>query len=233
MEDFDLKKLNEIDKKTRKLISGYNRQIQNKLNDNKYCLFKHIPNVINYLCTFYYFEFEHFDIIGEGISLSDDKTTITKIAETGVYDNTTFSSSIISSMNSNIECKWSLKIVKSKERLITIGIAPYKKDMMNTSLWNSKSLHYLYNGWIGYKSYIDDKGKSKSTKYGSEFGEGDIVDIYINLKSKIITFYVNGKSQGVAFTKIESESDLKYRLFVSMHDRNDSVSLIKFEKKYL
>ena len=51
----------------------------------------------------------------------------------------------------------------------------------------------------------------------------------LNLSIKELIYYVNSESYGVAFNDIKKDSDIKYKLALSLYFVDVSIQLIKFE----
>eukprot|EP01084_Bolivina_argentea_P171462 297059_1 len=223
-----LKDIKYIPKSTKYLVLGYNKHIEQILGSN-------IPILINSLCILYYFESDYFEIAGSGITISEDKKSITKTKSTyaRAYDNTTYLCMIIPSTQC-IECIWTLKIQSSTGTIysmINIGITSNNEIDKNFTAWRhddnySSYSHYAYNGYAGYKS-----SNNGISSYGKSFGSGDTIDVHLDLSKKQLIFYKNGISQGVAYNNIATNNDIKYKLAVSIHALNHSVTLTKFKKK--
>ena len=95
---------------------------------------------------------------------------------------------------------------------------------------------YGYGYWSWNGSKVECKPglylqRSCGNSYGCKFDQSDIIKVKLNLKTKQLGFSINDKDQGIAFNHIECNEDIKYRLGVSLTQRDSSVSIIKFNKK--
>ena len=63
-----------------------------------------------------------------------------------------------------------------------------------------------------------------------KYGKGDKIKIVLNLENVTIKFYKNDIDLGIAYENIQKSKDLKYKLAVYLHWRQDSVSIINFEQ---
>ena len=236
MAKLQLKKLKEIDNKTKNLISGYNKTISKNLSHHN--LFQHIPLMIHSLCILYYFIPEHFEIEGLYAKISKDKKSVTWTNND--YESTTYGFMKISSLESNIKCRWSIYVNNGQNRngsMISIGISSnneYNKDYTAWRMdqYNKLKLysHYAYNGWAGYTT--SNHGVGNQTEAQSFF-KGDTIDCVLDLKHKKVTFYKNGLDQNNAFTDIDIGNNIVYRLAISMGSKNNKVTIVKFKKEYI
>eukprot|EP01083_Nonionella_stella_P255292 876434_1 len=176
-----LKDIKFIPKSTKYIVFGYNKRIEEILQSN-------IPILINSLCILYYFESDYFEIAGSGITISEDKKSITKTKTNGwgSYDNTSYLSMSIASSQS-IYYIWTIKI-QSSSGMINIGITSNNEIDKNFTAWRhddnySSYSHYAYNGYMGYKS--SNNGISPySARENNGFCNGDIIDIHLDLSKK-------------------------------------------------
>lgn len=102
------------------------------------------------------------------------------------------------------------------------------------SNWTNKnSRFFMENGNI---AYWGDSGliltSTKDKDYGSKFDTNNIIEMELNLIKKILIFYVNGVSQGIAINNLLINNSINYRLAITMFSPKCSVSIIKFKKIY-
>ena len=119
-------------------------------------------------------------------------------------------------------CKWDLKIstfCKEKEdiKAIFIGIAS-EKDFEG----------HVY-GYTGFGTIYKKEGYDTWPKYGDEYGDADI-SIKLDLNQREMRFSVNGKDQGIAYSDIYKDKDVKYGLIVSICGEHVSVEIMNFAK---
>ena len=229
MSEVDLKRLKQVDIRTELLVNGYVRVIIDTLGGHT--LFENVPNYIHSLCMLFYFVYEYFDIIGKGVSVSDDRSRITRNSDvdpSNRYLNTSFGKTKILSMESKIY-RWEIKIHKGS-RFVTIGISSNydhrdKHFVKTISSVSDKHIYYAYNGYGGIKADVDEGIVVYSKAAGHV---RDIIELELDLIEKKITFYKNGISQGVAFTDIKVGDDIVYRLSVSLGGKDNKVSIINF-----
>jgi len=91
------------------------------------------------------------------------------------------------------------------------------KDASTTNTWRvivgvvPQSFDVKETGWLGSQSswgYIAGTGgkchnEGKSEDYGEKYGHRDVITVELDFDNKTITFYKNGKSQGVAFRNLK------------------------------
>lgn len=105
----------------------------------------------------------------------------------------------------------------TKEKYFAYDVDEEKMD-------NDKLFGYSYCLSNGYKLF-----QGALMRYGDKINEGDILCLILDLNKKQIKFMVNDKDLGIAFRNIICRKDVTYRLAVSLHSINDSVTITKFE----
>ena len=201
-------------------VMGYNRRIETTLKSSSYSLFRTIPLSVHQICIEYYGKIcDYFKLAADGCRINFGLRSVTKVSYEGGYNNKTFGNFMAkSSTGLNIEYVWSLRIDKSKAGRISVGISSTNGDI------------YLYHGFSGYK--FDRHG---SNMYGDKFGEGDEILIHFSsrypLKESQLTFYKNGKSQGVAFHGSNFTFLSTYTIVVVLLDIDDAVSIQSFVER--
>ena len=219
------KQISQIDKRTKSTVNGLVREMEKELKLN------HIPNMINSMCILFFRDDEIFDIIGRDVKVSENKKIITKLQ--GHWQNNTYGIMEIPSM-SNIIYTWTLKIhhLELNSGHIMIGISSVQSPSTYFEI-ESNGIHYVYHGegkiyYVGYSpKWVNDDWCS----YGDGCVENDIFSVELDLKSKQIKFFINGEDQGVAYTNIDKDDNVKYRLMVSMAGKDDCVEILNFSKK--
>jgi len=92
---------------------------------------------------------------------------------------------------------FSIKILKSLSKKISVGILPYHKRSQDCIYCESSDIYYIwgYNGNIYNGEYLKLMNKSKKTKFTS-IEINDIVTMFINFEKAEIIWYINGKFAG-------------------------------------
>ena len=93
-----------VDHKLQCLVFGYMKSVQSSVR---------IPIEIFYLCILFLFEFEYFEIAGDGVIISEDKMTVTKDESShNTWQNTSYGKFIAPSISKSI-VTWIIKIGNS------------------------------------------------------------------------------------------------------------------------
>ena len=107
---------------------------------------------------------------------------------------------------------WKLKVIESGDTDINIGIADKDKCKENDTggWWYTK---YGYSYW-SYDGYIYHS--NQDLEYGEEFGTGDIIDMWLDLKDnkRELSFAKNEIKFGKAFD-VKHSTDFKFALTMS------------------
>jgi hypothetical protein len=117
-------------------------------------------------------------------------------------------------------CYWDVLIEQSTYGSIIIGIVG--EGHFSSNNWvggHSKSVGYLNDGSIW-------RNGSFRKRYGEKFVSGDVIRVQIDMKSRSITFFKNGKDLGMAFKRIPEQVYPAFSLFHS----GDRISLQSFSK---
>ena len=230
--------LKRVDINTRYLIHGYIRSLER-------LLLIDIPLSIIEICILFYFVMEFFETAGANIIISGKyDEIITKTACTDWW-NMSFGATWIESMSSNIY-KWTFKIIqvgtKEKDGFeeilvyddIVIGIISKQTSRSNPSWLIDESSVTRY--FFRTKGVIRCNGSALNDNYGNEkdvgfkvHSIGNIIVMELNLLKETLTYYVNGKSLGIAIDHIEKDKSIKYKMAVTICRKNAALSLQKFE----
>ena len=214
------------DQKTKDIVQGYVRKNQSLLpfQQNPYY---NIPQLVTHLCILYYYIPEFFEISGKNLVISDNGNLITRINQSS-WDCTAFGHNVIPSMKNNFIYKWYVKIIKSNECGIMIGIVAGDWNQNKYKAFYPDNMGYAYYCYSGepYKQYtatevrLSRKGKPK---------QGDTVCVELNMIKKHIVIHLNGKELGIAASNIQTADNIEYRFAVSMYMEGNKLKLTKFE----
>ena len=155
--------------------------------------------------------------------MSEDKYIITHIYYL-IYA-TSYVSQIIKSNESAIH-EWEIKVNKLKYVNLYIGIDSSNNRWTNAPfMWKKDPINYSYKP-NGYKYTL-----GHYEQYGSSYKTGDVVKMILDLKKKEIKYIVNDTSDhGVAYNNIVTNDEINYRLAICTYDKDDSVSIINYNK---
>ena len=210
------KQLNKIDKRTKYSVHGWIR------NKEKSLRLTTIPSMINAICILYFRDDEIFDVINdENVKLSANKKIITKFATRYFVHYNNYGIMEIAP-TSNLIYQWDLRIVRCNDTFgIIFGITSNQKARAFKD---------------GYHFAFSNGKKTKPNEfwqlYGKKVTTGDIASIHLDFKKGQIKLIINGTDQGIAYGNIDAVSkDIKYRLFVCLNSKNDSVEILNFSKQ--
>jgi hypothetical protein len=144
----------------------------------------------------------------EGIQLSKDRLTISNSLNEKRIVNC-FSSKPFHSG----KYFFSVKIEKTTESNIILGFCREKLHSKCLIHLKDSFGYYSFNG----ASYLE----SGSFEYGSPFGQGDQIGISLNMDTREVEYFLNGKSLGMCFNNIKSN----LYFYVSLYSPGDSVIL--------
>ena len=114
---------------------------------------------------------------------------------------------------------WKLRVLEG-DNDVNIGVIWSETAKKNRKqMWWLAEEGYSYWGLDGLK-YHSDKYK----KYGEEYGAGDEIDVWLNLKKWNVSFAKNGNSYGKAF-KVDKQHS--YKLGVGFNG-DHAVELLEF-----
>eukprot|EP01084_Bolivina_argentea_P263766 446570_1 len=231
-------------------VFGYLRNICN--NTEHKLIFYHIFN----LCLLYLSDDEYWNKYGVHCKLSKNGMVVTKMSDNNDFDNMTFCAKLINgnnALNHPIRVQWKLKVFKNglNNHGIRIGlITKAEQCRVNADIMDIgpsfSAFYYCSNKNIvkvfgkeyyfpvaSLSSFVDsDKdGICNIEGNGMCLGENDIIDIQLDLcYTNKLEYFVNGKSIGVYFKHVPFA---KYKLFISIQHKDDSVELLGFTKKYI
>lgn len=114
---------------------------------------------------------------------------------------------------------WEFRIDQIQTGHIMIGVGSENADLNNFHS-STECKNLMYYCWNGRKYH----GMNHSS-YGSQSKQKDIVGLLLDMDKKLLEFYKNGISQGIAFTK-EDFNQTIYFPIVSLFDLNDQITII-------
>lgn len=231
----DLQWMKVVRNDERSCVFGYVRECR-LLFDAKDTYY-HIPDIVKYLCLFYYHQREFFFVHGSNMKLNQEKTRIVSLEKE--IANTAFGNVETNPINDNKEnikvYKWELKIIKMRENSngsLYLGIDSVNpqrnKGICNcSSLDDTNSINSKYCYWDD--GYIESNKRIITTV--KSLREKDIITIEYNLGKKKLIFYVNGKQKKIQYKQNEIIFRVEYRVVVCLSHPNDCVELMQFSAK--
>ena len=237
------------------MTSGYIRQQTLQcFKTSEYTLFQNIPDIIASVCKLYFDTIDHFEVIGRGVHVSDNKMCITK--EICGWENTSYGSIKVPANTQNIH-KWWFKI-KSKARLTDedqvttfnayIGIAAkiqnkdeiklmQEKEKGNTKTEDFYIEYSFWNCGVSDKSskchIHPSKDIDMQTLYGKAANEKldeNVICMDLDLRQRTIKFHVNDEDLGIAFDEIDIGDDIDYKISVTMCSIQNYVEIIDYKE---
>ena len=213
-----------VDNNTKKIVLSFIRIAQQLLPlDNVYYT---IPELVIHWVLLYYFIRTAFDksLCGKKYELSNDdmiiKTTVNQ--EGSVY--------LTNIVYSGVH-RWSFKLLHVNHYGASMTFGVWKNNHLpkpERSVYESVNKGKCY-GWIGTWKKATEGDTGSEHIYGdAKCEQGDTVKMILDLNQYQLSYEVNGKSYGVAFSNIEK---VGYRAVVSAYLRDDSVKLLSYERE--
>jgi len=142
---------------------------------------------------------------------------LTKTGSTGwigtIYEN---------ELEKSKEHKWKIKILKSDDKHIMVGVAPIDFDI-NSSIYNNCGWHLnCYNSALYSGPSHNYFGKSANlSKVNNE------IIIVMNMKKRMIKFIINNEDKGESYANIPINKPLFPAVF--LYNINDSVEIVELD----
>ena len=112
-----------------------------------------------------------------------------------------------------------IKVIKTKNNYIFVGVADYVKQRDRRFSFNTgNSMCYF-----GFSGHIFPE----NIKKGDGFKEGDIVKVIINRATHTLDYYVNGEIKVTHVNKMLAESSQLFMPFVEMYSCGDIVEFLE------
>ena len=107
------------------------------------------------------------------------------------------------------------------------------RERNNQITWHASSPHYALSN-LGHRF---NRGASVSKSHYDDqtwhWNDGDTVKFTLNLYLKTIAFQVNNKETFVAFDKIATRENIRYKLAFHMRLANSSITITQYSAKYV
>ena len=120
------------------------------------------------------------------------------------------------------EHKWKIKILKSQNKYVMVGVAPIDFDI-NSSSWNTCGWYYYCYGsclYSGPPFKYSDKNSNLSKV-------NDEIIVVMNIKKRALKFIINNEDKGDSYTNIPIDKPLFPA--VLLYNQNDSIEISDYE----
>ena len=218
-----LKLLSSIDKETKHSVNGWIREMERKLQ------LRNIPQMINAICVLYLRKDEwfHKKLKSKSVKLALQDRCIIK-TKNG-WDNNSYGGIQLQSVDDNDTkhiYRWDFKIKECDAAYgIIIGISSTRVVTKDFADQNS-AYHYVY--WSDGLVY--DNSNDAFREIDTQFGRNDKVSMCLDLQNESLYFMVNDrKIKDAAYKDVMIDKKIKYRMFVSLHTKGDSVEIVNFK----
>jgi len=171
----------------------------------------------------FYFSFKECPInVSDGrkyIVSGEKRNIITKIGKDGVCMGTICENQL----ENNKEHIWIIKILKTKQYKIDVGVAPIDFDISSSTYTSCGYYLYLYD--LSLDSNTSKGGKKQILNLSKVKDE---IKIVMNMNKKTLKFIINNEDKGESFTDIPIDVPLSPAIF--LENKDDSIEIIKCEK---
>eukprot|EP01084_Bolivina_argentea_P221410 375030_1 len=193
------------------LIVGYIRMVTNRIFEDG------ILNIVSRFLITDIFDANH---CSRHLNISNSGQTVTKCDRYKAAS--AFGTIWINSTDQRI-FEWIFKIQNTKWNSLVIGIGSNDKLYDGWFCFNKRYLSYVFNctGKIA-------ENTTMWQNYSNKFDRIDTIIMILNLCARTISFSVDGKCLGNAFTYIIQSKDIQYKMGVVMHHKGDSIKLESF-----
>eukprot|EP01084_Bolivina_argentea_P187237 322570_1 len=219
--------------KANHVVIGWIRQTQKCLN------LKNVPEEISLICMEYYKDDEVFvsiQSIGANMNMevSEDQKSVTRTGGWSWGNCNHYGINVIPSTNA-IVCEWTLKL-QNHDTKHTGGIRVGVVSEITQSDYNSSQSSGAHYIWWNKGERFSDMILSPSCwpwdGWGEGFEQAQYLSIILDLRGQSVRFLVNDtKDEGIVvcqYSNIKIDETVKYRLFVSIYYKGDSVEIVNF-----
>ena len=206
---------NDVDKRSLYLICGF-------INISAELHYLKIPMDVLKICAAFYLQNEYFSCFAHSYQLKSYSICRT-ITKTTRAEDCAFGNVPVDSTFQSIH-RWTFEIL-DKRTGMSFGITDYDDMMVHRDCFG-------YHGNHNYCVLALKSGRKMRRgqigNYDIQMDDGDKVMMELNLKSKELLFYVNGKSMGAAFNDIACGVNIKYKMAVVFGRPKSSVCLLDY-----
>ena len=124
-------------------------------------------------------------------------------------------------LEKSIEHKWKIKILKSYDKSIMVGVAPIDFNINSSSYNNCGWYFYCLNSKL-----YSGKPHNYSDKETNLSKVNDEIIIVMNMNKRILKFIINNEDKGESYTDIPIDNPLVPA--VCLYNINDSVEILEY-----
>jgi len=202
-------------------VSGFFRQCA-----DTHSLSTTIPVMLTYLCLYYYFHGEFFEKCGQDLQIQHSRMTITRIKNPkkgygSKYSNTGYGKLWIPSDLNKI-ATWTLTMNNVQKKMFIGLVSQDSRQDEDFFVYKDKPMYYISNK--GHRDFHDSKYRRGNGPKPKKFKLGNKISLTLNTQKK--TIMVNDV---LIFEAIDTGNDIKYKIAVSITEKDDSITLIDFE----
>ena len=216
----NMKRLKQYHNKLKFVVFGYVRSHEREFNISTVSL------LISYLTLFYYHHGEYFIKSAKDVTISEDKSIITKTRDNQNWKNTNYCSSWIQSNIPQI-CEWSFKLYNVQKRIFFCFVS--NDDESNMDCNNISNIpNYGFDNTSVSIAFQNTKGASLGHSVKT-YGTNDTIKVILNTKDGTIRLKKNEESSNcLVFSDITIGNNIKYKMAIQLYHLHDKVALIDF-----
>ena len=197
-----------------------------------------VPDLITFICLFYYYQFEYFTLHGPRIQLNAQNNIATVIDEE--FDDThTVYGNIAIDCNEKVICEWKIKILKfNSNDFIYFGIDSSNKSKADEDFSNTSLVDYVYYAFGTDSNTYSNGNAHRVFGYkhwnheGAKLEVADTVTIELDTMNKKLKFLINDNDLKIEYCDQELIlKDQVYHLAIALSENGATVELVNFEIK--
>ena len=214
----NIKDINIINQNIQKCNSNKNKEI--KFNENG------INNILNIIKNFGKISYNNFSFKNCPLNINENRKYKISGDKMNIFTKTGINSNWMGTICENElekskEHKWKIKILKTHNKNIMVGVAPIDFDI-NSSLYNNCGWYlYCYNSTLFSGPPNNYNGKSTNLSKVN-----DEIIIIMNMNKRTLKFIINNEDKGESYTDIPIDKPLFPA--ICLYDINDSVEILDY-----
>ena len=216
-----LKKLGEIDDKTKYSVYGWIRTAENELK------LDYIPIMIKSICILYYYDDEVFDVNTSDIDVGEISKNKKIIAKTNCIRWIEYYGTIRIPSQSCIVCKWDIKIINvivPGGTCVKFGVASIKGSKRANRLGD---IYYVHSNY----QWCRDHRKLQPIIM-PRYRSGDMITVTMDLREKKVTFCNKTRDKSQEIKMDTNDEGLEYRFACALHSEKVSISMDNFTQEF-